>query len=225
MKLSLRTIAFVPCLAAFLAIAGSAHADIVTNGALAGSGNTIAGWTVAGTGITPGDGITSITLGPPGPSTPFGDTIPDAPGGTTTAAYFVDDNAAETLSQTINLTANTAYSLTFDLFGVVSGENNQFNFELTDSVGAIATSCFANAPMAGCSSVANGVWTVETLNFTSGAAGPYNLVFDFTSGDTPAKDVALTNVAIAATPEPSSFVLLGSGLLAAAGAIRRRMGV
>jgi hypothetical protein len=224
-KPSLKFFASVPCLAAFLAIAGYAHADIVTNGALAGSGNTIAGWTVAGTGITPGDGITSITLGGPGASTPFGDIIPDAPGGTTTAAYFVDDNANETLSQSISLAANTAYSLTFDLFGVQSGAGNQFNFELVDSVGALASSCFANAPLAGCSSVANGVWTVETLNFTTGAATNYNLEFAFTSGATPAKDVALTNVAIAATPEPSSFVLLGSGLLAAAGAIRRRMSV
>jgi len=45
------------------------------------------------------------------------------------------------------------------------------------------------------------------------------------SGATPAKDLVLTNVDVSAVPEPSSFVLLGSGLLAAAGAIRRRLTV
>src|SRR5277367_448565 len=159
--------------AALLAGTGTAKADIVANGDFS-SGLT--SWTTTGSGTTPGIGITVIKLGPPGPSTPFGDLIPDD-GAINHAAYFVDDNAnEEVLSQSVTLAANTIYDLTFDLFGVVSGENNPNNFELVDSVGSIlASSCFANAPMAGCSSVANGVWSPEALVFTTGAAGSYTL--------------------------------------------------
>jgi PEP-CTERM motif-containing protein len=226
MKFSLNTFVSVPCLAALLAIAGSAHADIVNNGTFAGgTGTTIPGWSNTGSGTTPGTGITAINLG--NGATPYGDNIPDI-NGATTAAYFVDDNSLatnpETLSQLITLSANTSYSLTFDLFATNSGSGNTFNFLLTDGVGPIASSTFGNGSQPGATPVPVGVWTLETLNFTTGSSTtPYDLDFVFTSGETPAKDVVLTNVAIAATPEPSSFILLGSGLLAAAGVVRRRI--
>ena len=221
MKLSLSTLSMASCIAVLLSAAGTANADIIANGTFS-SGLT--SWTTAGgDGTTPGIGITVIGLGGPGSSTPFGDIIPDAPGGTTNAVYFVDDNANQTLSQALTLTPDTSYTLSFDLFGVSSGANNAFNFELTDSVGLLASSCFANGSMPGCSSVPVGSWTIETLSFTTGAASSYTLGFNFVSGATPAKDVALTNVSIAQTPEPTSIALMGTGLLAAAGMVRRRI--
>ena len=225
MKLSFRSIAAIPCLVAVLAISGSAHASIVTNGDFSAG---MTGWNPSGTGTTPGIGITAINLNVPN-STGYGDLIPNAPSGTSTAAYFVDDNALESISQTITLDSFSTYVLSFDLFATNSGAVNQFNFQLTDSVSG-ASSSFGNGPQAGDTSVPVGVWTPETLTFTTGAATSYNLAFNYTAGATPAKDVVLTDVSIdplgkgttSPVPEPSSIVLLGSGLLSAAGLVRRR---
>jgi hypothetical protein len=221
MKLSLR-ILLVASVAVLFAAAGTANADIVTNGTFSSG---LSGWTTAGSGTTPGIGITVINLSSTVPATQFGDIIPNAPGGTSNAVYFVDDNTTnEVLSQNITLAANTTYNLTFDLWATDSGAGNAGNFLLTDAVGVIASSSFGNASQPGSSTVPVGAWTLETLHFTTGAATAYALDFDFDAGSTPSKDVVLTNVAInSAVPEPSSIILFGSGLFAAAGVIRRRI--
>lgn len=231
MKLSLRIMS-VASAAVLLAAAGTANADIVTNGTF--STGTLSGWMFNGVvGTTPGIGLTVLNLSNTVAATPFGDIIPDAPGGASHAVYFVDDNVSPTnpqvLSQSITLAANTTYDLTFDLWATTSGSGNTGadkmggNFLLTDAVGTIASSSFGNAAQSGSSTVPVGAWTPETLVFTTGSATSYTLDFDFSSGTTPSKDVVLTNIAINSVPEPGSFVLLGSGLLAAAGVIRRRI--
>ena len=56
----------------------------------------------------------------------------------------------------------------------------------------------------------------------TGASGEYNFELLYVSNyEAPSELVS----SIASTPEPSSFVLLGSGLLGAAGVVRRRLGV
>lgn len=212
MKLSLRTIATLPCLTAFLAMAGTAHAASIVNGSFSSPITT--GWSQTGSGTTPGQHITIITLGTPN-DTGFGDNIP-VDGSATNAAYFVDDNAhPETLSQALSLAANTTYTLTFDIYGVGSGDNNQFDDTLTASLGTASKSFFDFTTQG---------WTAESLIFTTGAAGNYNLVFSFDAGATPAKDIALTNVAISGSPvpEPGSLALFGTGILGLAGAAKRK---
>lgn len=195
------------------ATSGSIAAPIVTNGSFE-SGLT--GWTTAGGGTTPGIGITVITTGGVN-STGYGDNVPIYDG--THAVFFVDDNANETLSQSVSLAGGTAYTLSFALFATRSGAANQYSFSLKDWLGAdlLATNSSASVPV--------GVWTPYSYSFVAPSTGNFLLAFNFTSGATPAKDVLLDAVNITAVPEPASWamMLMGMGALGLAMRQRRRI--
>jgi len=79
---------------------------------------------------------------------------------------------------------------------------------------------------------AGGPTSAETTDFTvcpscAFTAGTYSFTLDYAEVDGPpaelVTDLPLTGPPVAATPEPGSIFLLGTGLLAAAGAVRRRM--
>ena len=94
-----------------------------------------------------GAGNDTITLGG------TGNTVKAGAG--THAAYFVDDAATETLSQSIALAAGTVYSIGFDYYQVQTGNPNPFTLSAT----------FGNQP----------VTTVEVL-LTPGCDGKAGLI-------------------------------------------------
>ncbi|MBO9582446.1 MAG: PEPxxWA-CTERM sorting domain-containing protein [Sphingobium sp.] len=195
---------------AMFAASGAIAAPIITNGSFE-SGLT--GWTTSGSGTTPGIGITVITTGGTN-STGYGDNVPVYDG--THAVFFVDDNANETLSQSVSLVGGTHYTLSFALFATSSGAANPYTFSLKDSVGAsvLGTNLSSNVPV--------GVWTPYSYSFQAASTGNFTLAFNFVSGQTPSKDVILDAVNITAVPEPASWALMLMGFGGLGFAMRQR---
>ena len=195
-------------LIAGFAVSTSASATpIVTNGSF--ESGDLSGWTQAGSGVTPGIGITVLTTGGNN-TTGYGDNVPSYDG--THAAFFVDDSAHEDLSQLVSLVGGVQYTLSFALYATQSGANNPFSFSLMDSVGVDNLSTLTNSGSTTNDPV--GQWTSYSYTFTAPTSTQYLLDFDFVSGATPAKDVLLDAVSIAAAvPEPSTWAMMIAGFL------------
>lgn len=207
-------------------VAHASPANLLTNGSFEASGGSFAGWTITGGGTTPGTGpqiiaTNGVTSGPYGdviPSDPF--TFGPDPAGTH-GAYFVDDSANETLSQSVNVIAGQLYELGFDLYATRSGAANRNPFTLTASFAGVPITAATSASV-----VPVSTWIHFSDTFTALATGPVDYTFVFTAGAQPAKDVVVDEVYAVAgrvtpAPEPASLAGLGVGLLGL-GMIRRR---
>jgi PEP-CTERM motif len=213
MEVSFRFISLVPCMAVLLA-APLAHAQItgivyqgIPDASNAGDAANMAG-TLANASFTVGAGGIDF-LSPPAAYTTSA--FLNNPTFTSPANGF---NANGTVD-------NNEVVLTGTLF--LNAGNNSFLVGHDDGVvlNIAGFGTVVNAP--GPTSFSTSPFTVDN----TGAAGNFNFTLDYAECCGPPADLEFqvnnSTIGGTTTPEPSSFVLFGSGLLAAVGMVRRRL--
>ena len=202
---------FAVCAAMGLtALPGIGHANLITNGNLAsvcGSGSfctynsgdstSISNWSVTSGSV---DLITGYWQAPPG-------------GGN---SVDLDGNAPGGIQTSFATNAGTEYTLSFELSGNPDGGNPLKTVQV-DVAGVIQTFTFDTSAMG--SSKSNMKWVLETLTFVATGA---TTLLKFTSLDGSGPYGAVIANVDVEVPEPGTLALLGAGLLATAGVMRRK---
>jgi Ca2+-binding RTX toxin-like protein len=97
----------------------------------------------------------------------------------TDAAFFVDDDAIETLSQSINVVAGTTYEVGFDLNETLPGLANAGFFSLTASINGVA---IVTAGSTAGTILTPGTWTHFADLYTATTTGSVTLSFTYEAG-------------------------------------------
>jgi hypothetical protein len=206
---------FLIVCAILLSGATAANAAVVANGDFE-TGN-LSGWTVnAGTDPSHPPIVIGYNNTFGFPNGAYGESIPTPINGLTSGAYFSADAAAQSISQSLALTANTAYTLGFDIYAPQNGRNNPFDASLFASLNGAAISTVFSAD-----SLTSG-WFHYSGTFTSANSALFNFALNFQGSGTTAADFVVDNVTVAnvsAVPEPSTWALMilgfaGIGVLA-----------
>jgi choice-of-anchor C domain-containing protein len=138
-----------------------------------------------------------------------------------TRSVDLSGNGPGAISQTFDTLQNQNYQVIFNLAGNPDGGPVTKTLGVSINGGAPATFTFNTT---GATKATMG-WVTRFLNFTSNNSGSTTLVFSSLDNPGTAYGPALDNVRIAnfgaATPEPGTWFLIGSGLITI-GAIQRR---
>jgi len=195
---------------AFLCLCATAgNAAIVTNGDF--EKGDLSGWTVnAGTDPSHPPIVIGYNNTNGFPNGAYGESVPAPVGGLTSGAYFSSDFAAQSISQSLALTANTDYSLGFDVYAPQNGRNNPFDASLFASLNGTPISTVLSAD-----SLTRG-WVHYNTTFTANTAPSFNLALNFLGGGNTAADFVIDNVSVAnisAIPEPSTWAMMMIGFI------------
>ena len=183
--------------AALLATSGAVHANVTVfadnfDANALGLNAVPTGWSVT-------DGTVDVI------GTGFYDFIPGS-------GHYIDLDGstgnAGVLGKSLNLSAGTVYTATFDLAG-----NHRNGDAETVRVLFGSSSDSHGLPM-------NAGWTSYSLSFTPSSSGAFSLSFENSGGDN--IGMLLDNVKVTAVPEPQTYALLALGLAVVGGAVRRR---
>lgn len=223
-----------------LAIAGGANAavNLISNGSFEDAGTTgpaaiASPWVyteVDGTDTSHPATVIQYNSTATYPAGAFGEPIPtapqipgdpDAPGNY--AAYFVADDATETLSQTIFLQPGV-YTIGFSAYIPLNGYMNSGDATFTGTVAGQPLVSFD--VHASTSEVQQ--WQTWEQPLTITTAGDYVTSFVFQSGPAPAADVVIDDVFVVAgnitqgVPEPASWALMIMGFGGIGATLRAR---